>query len=221
MRSNGGGFCTAAILAAALVMTSWRSEMQPLPDIALVGRQRVGKMTMIQLFQMLCRHSIFASDLTSSAFHELHGRTIPTVLFDEAITSGEQRTRLDLSGSTPESEALLKALYRCPKVFAFTDLPRHWNPRRPCIVISMHETGRANLHRVTEPSIQLEAENLRAKLLQFRLERFDSHLCSKSISRRPYSFNLDLYESLARSVTDDDRVRDGLVSIMLQQQLQC
>lgn len=209
------------LLAAAWVLSSWRSEMFPAPPrLLLVGMPHSAKTTMLRFFQMLCRHGIFVNDLTPAAFDELHGATIPTLLFDETSNSAYQKTLTDLlwggSTSVPKSEALLKVLYRCPKAFAFRELPKDRRFLSRCIVIPMHEPGRTNLRPVTAPQIELAAENLGMKLLQLRLERFGEFLCSKTLG--PYSLNRDMYESLARTVTEDYALCDELLSLFLRQE---
>jgi hypothetical protein len=177
---------------------------------------------MLRLLEMLCRHSILVTDISSAALYQVYEQTTPTLLIDETSTAADQKklSHLLRSGSTPGSVALRRnASFNCygPKVFAWMELPNDRALITRCIVIPMHETDRTDLNRVKDVSIQSAAEDLQKCLLQFRLERFSTSVRVEGIDRL-HSRNRDLYEALAFPIADDKKLCEVVASLLSEQE---
>jgi hypothetical protein len=105
----------------------------------------------------------------------------------------------------------------CPKVVCWTELPNDAALNSRCIIIPLQETQRSNLLRLTDPKVQVDADNVRQMLQQYRLENYNR----LSLARVPgdeclNSRTRDLYEALALPIADAN-IR-GFLAMQFQQQ---
>ena len=211
------------VLMTAFVFSSWFPERLPVaPYLALLGPPGSGKTTAIRILSLLCRRGLPTSDITSAAFYDVCHRLRPTLLIDETITAGHQRTLLHLlrSSNSPGFVSLRKDKAQMaygPKVLAWIELPNDAALNSRCIIIPMHKTSRADL---VSP-VDLKICNLRgrcARLLQFRFE----HYRSLSIPRVPAvgrlsSRALDLYRALALPFGENQEFCEMLALLIAEQ----
>lgn len=93
-----------SVLLSCFILSTWLFEKLPVaPYVAFVGLPRSGKTTALRVLELLCRHSLLTSDLTSASFYATCNRVTPTLLIDETATAGDRRALFHLLrvGSTP------------------------------------------------------------------------------------------------------------------------
>jgi hypothetical protein len=212
------------MLLTAFVLCSWFPEELPVaPYLALLGPPGSGKTTAMRILSLLCRRSLLTSDITSAAFYDVCHRLRPTLLIDETVTAGHQRTLLHLlrSSSTPGFVSLRKDKAQMaygPKVLAWIELPNDAALNSRCINIPMHTTSRVDLISPDDPRVLQFAKKVRMRLLQFRFE----HLRGLSTPKVPTDVHLssralDLYRALALPFGENPECCDMLAVLTADQ----
>jgi hypothetical protein len=214
-----------ASLIAAFVMSTWFIESLAIaPYLALVGPPRSGKSTLLQVLNLVCRRPLLTADITSAAFYEVYEKLSPTLLVDETLTAGNRRELFHLlkTGTTRGSVTLrkgrsLKAFG--PKVISCTELPNDAALNSRCVIISMQETNRTNLVKLTDNKILDQADRLRNALLQYRFENYHSlRLPKVEGDERLHSRTRDLYQALALPLGNNADLCQFLVGLFETQQ---
>jgi hypothetical protein len=214
-----------AILIAAFVMSTWFVEsLSVAPYLALVGLPRSGKTTLLQVLNLVCRRSLLTADISSAAFYEVYEKLNPTLLVDEALTTGNKRELFHLlkTGTTRGSVTLrrgrsLKAFG--PKVISCTELPSDAALNSRCVIIPMQETSRTNMVKTTDRRLLESADTLRSALLQYRLENYHSlRLPKVEGDQRLHSRTRDLYQALALPLGSNAELCEVLVDLFKIQQ---
>lgn len=204
---------------SAFVLSTWFIECLPVaPYIALVGLPGSGKTTLLELLNLLCRHALLTADISSAAFYDVYDKLTPTLLVDETLTAGDRRALFHTlrAGTTRGSVALrkgrsLKAFG--PKVVSWTELPNDAALNSRCIIISMQESSRTDLKKVTDSSVIKSAGKLQMALLDYRLRNFGRRLRLPKVEGDQwlYSRSRDLYQALALPVGSDENTCRFLV----------
>lgn len=212
-------------LLALFILSTWLIERLPVaPYIALVGLPGTGKSTVLSVLNLLCRRALLTADISSAAFYGVCDRLAPTLLIDEAGTIGNTRALFHLlrSGTTRGVTALRQhEAFKtfCPKAFSWTELPRDPALNSRSIVISLRETRRTDLMRVTDPWIQKMAANCQMLLLRFRFEKLRSLTLPKTGGEEKLQpRSRDLYEALALAVAELPGTRKWLLDRLLAQE---
>jgi hypothetical protein len=197
------------MLLSCFVVSTWLLERLPIaPYVAFVGLPRSGKTTALRVMSLLCRRSLFTSDISSAAFYETCNRVTPTILIDETATAGDQRALFHLlrAGSTKGAVAIRKnKVYNAygPKVVCWTELPRDAALNSRCLIVPLQESDRTDLRRPTDPKILEHADLVRQMLQQYRLENLNCLSLAPVAEDKPLnSRSRDLYESLALPIND-------------------
>lgn len=165
-------------LLANFVLSTWVTDRFPIaPYVMVVGPPESGKTTLLKALSLVCRRALLTADITSAAFLEACNQLSPTLLMDEAGTYGRATYLRHLLrvGTTPDLVALRKGhTYHAfgAKVISFLEIPDDPALKSRCILVPMSQTNATNLVKPTDPAIKEWAERLRARLLQFRLERY-------------------------------------------------
>jgi len=120
---------------------------------------------------------LLTADVTSAAFYEACAQLTPTFLIDETGSHGDNRALRHLLrvGTTREVVAMRKNhtfhAYGA-KVICWLEPPDDPALNTRCILIPMTEANRTDLIKPTDPSVEKEAADLRAMLLQFRFDHY-------------------------------------------------
>lgn len=215
----------ARFLMNSFILASWLVDRLPVaPYLALVGLPGSGKSTALTVLRLLCRRSMLTSDITSAAFYNLCSRLQPTLLLDEAETSGHKRSLFHLlrTGSTPNTVVLRDKQYFSAfgaKVVVWNELPDDEALNRRCIILTMRQSSRVDLVRPTDPAVVDRANNLQAPLIRFRLDNYH-RLPSSPIASygRLRGRARDLYEALALPLASDPALCERLLTCLKQQQ---
>jgi hypothetical protein len=212
------------MLLSCFVVSTWLLERLPIaPYVAFVGLPRSGKTTALRVMSLLCRHSLFTSDISSAAFYETCNRVTPTILIDETATAGDQRALFHLlrTGSTKGPVAVRKNnVYNAygPKVVCWTELPRDAALNSRCLIVPLQETDRTDLQRPTDRKILEHTDLVRQMLQQYRLQNLNClSLAPVPGVDRLNSRSRDLYESLALPINDAN-IREFLAMQLEDQQ---
>lgn len=142
-------------------------------------------------------------------------------LIDEAATSGNSRELFHLlRAGTTRGVAAHRQNESFdafgPKAIAWLDLPDDPALNSRCIVISLRETRRRDLQRVTDPWIQKAAASMQMALLRFRFEKLWSLKLAKTDGEEQlHPRSHDLYEALALPVSELPDKRQWLVERLL------
>lgn len=212
------------VLLSCFILSTWLLEKLPVaPYLAFVGLPRSGKTTTLRLLDLLCRRSLFTSDITSASFYATCNLVTPTLIIDETATAGDRPALFHLLrvGSTKGSVVIRKNKAfnaYCPKVVCRTELPNDTALNSRCVIIPLQESERTNLRRVTDPKIQALADDARQMLQHYRLDNYNR----LSLARVPGAEQLnsrtrDLYEALALPI-NDAKIREFLAVQFQQQQ---
>jgi len=85
-------------------------------------------------------------------------------------------------GATPGATVLRKnqsfKVYG-PKVICWIEPPTDPAINNRCIVVPLQESGRSDLKRISDPEIQMAADQVQRQLLQFRFNRLKSLTLAK------------------------------------------
>lgn len=212
-------------LLSCFVISTWFIEKLPIaPYVALVGLPQSGKTTTLRILNQLCRRSLLTSDITSASFYDACNWTTPTILIDETATAGDPRALFHLlrAGSTKGAVAIRKnksfSAYGA-KVVCWTQPPNDAALNSRCIFITLQETDRTNLLRVTDLRVQRHADHVRRMLQQYRFAHFNG----LSLGRVPGDERLssrsrDLYEALALPIADENIRRFLVYEFEVQQE---
>lgn len=207
------------------VLSTWFIERLPVaPYLALVGPPQSGKTTILRVLNLLCRRSLFTTDVTSAAFYRACDLFTPTLLIDETATAGDKRALFHLlrTGSTPGSVALRRdGSSRCfgAKAVAWIELPTDTALNSRCITIPTRESRCSNLLRPTDPRILEFTDTLQRAALQFRLEKYHALMAPRiPEGRQIYSRSKDLYQALGLAVSEEPRLLDPLSSLFEEHQ---
>ncbi len=80
------------VLISCFILSTWLFGKLPVaPYLAFVGLPRSGKTTTLRLLDLLCRRSLFTSDITSASFYATCNLITPTMIIDETATAGDWR----------------------------------------------------------------------------------------------------------------------------------
>lgn len=209
-------------LLTLFILSTWFVERQAVaPYLAVVGPPGSGKTTVLSALNLLCRRPLLTADISSAAFYRLCDRLTPTLLIDEAATSGNSRELFHLlrAGTTRGVPAFRQnESFDAfgPKAIAWLDLPDDPALNSRCIVISLRETRRRDLQRVTDRWIQKAAASTQIALLRFRFEKLRSLRLAKTDGEEQlHPRSHDLYEALALPVSELPDKRQWLIERLL------
>jgi hypothetical protein len=190
----------------------------------LVGLPCSGKSTVLRLLSLLCRRSLLTADITSAALYSVCDRLTPTLLIDETGTAGNSKVLFHLlrTGASRDVIALRRdQSFRAfgAKAVSWTELPNDAALNSRCIVVTVHETKRTDLKRLTDAGILEAADNLQKQFLQYRFEKYRAlSLPRISGDERLHSRARDLYEALALPMGENREASQRLVDCFVVQQ---
>lgn len=196
-------------LLALFVLSTWLIDrVSVAPYLALVGLPGSGKSTALSALNLLCRRGLLTADISSAAFYRVCDRLTPTLLIDEASTSGNSRALFHLlrTGTTRDVTALRKhESFKTfgAKAIAWIDLPNDAALNSRCIVVPLRETRNAGLLRPTAPEFRKAAAHMQMSFLRFRFEKLESPALPKikaKVQLCPRS--RDLYDALALPIAE-------------------
>jgi hypothetical protein len=169
-------------VSAAIVLNSWFADrLRPPVYLLLTGLPQSGKTTLLETLRLLCRRSLFVSEITPAAANAACSRFGCTLLIDENDWRGDQNSRAlrkQLRAGTSKG-VLTKHLRKTEhafgtKILSGAELPDDAALRSRCIHLPMNETDQSDLRKPWDPQILKAADALRGQLLQFRLDRYAS-----------------------------------------------
>jgi hypothetical protein len=212
-------------LLACFALRSWVAESLPIaPYLALSGLPQSGKSTALKVLHCICYQALITSDITRNAFYEVYTALKPTILIDEVGGADGTRAlfhllRLGTNRGTVNFRG--KAAYSTfgPKAFAWSLIPDDDALASRCVNITMVESPRTDLRRVTDPEIARNADELQCQLLAFRLD----HRRKLQLPRLPAADTLcardrDLYEALALAISADIAACQRLAEYFIKRQ---
>ena len=165
---------------ANFVLSTWLVDRLPIaPYVSLAGLPQSGKTTLLKVLSLVCRRPLLTADITSAAFYQACAQLTPTLLIDEMGTHGSNRALRHLlrMGTTRDVVAMRKnhAFHAYgAKVICWLEPPDDPALNSRCILIPMTEANNYNLVKPTNPSVEEQAAELQAQLLQFRFDHYEA-----------------------------------------------
>jgi hypothetical protein len=154
------------VLTLFILSTRFVERVAVAPYLAFVGLPSSGKSTALSVLKLLCRRALLTADISSAAFYRVCDELTPTLLIDEAATSGKSRELFHLlrAGSTRGVTALrLDESFNAfgPKAVAWINLPNDAALNSRCIVIPLREIRQNGLLRTSDMENQKAAADCR------------------------------------------------------------
>jgi hypothetical protein len=165
-------------LLMLFVLSTWITDRLPIaPYLSISGLPQSGKTTLLQVLRLICRRGLLTGDISSAGFYHACDLLQPTLLIDEAGTSGNDaaiRLLLRMGNARDSAVTRKDQIYSVygPKVIAWLEPPNDAALSSRCVSIQMSESKKG-LQRVTAPEIVAEAAELRAQLLRYRFAMFN------------------------------------------------
>lgn len=178
------GDCYISVLADFVLSTWFIDRLSVASYLSVVGLSQSGKTTLLTTLSLLCRRSLFISDITSASFYRACTQFMPTILIDEAATIANNRQLRHMlrTGTTQDVVAVRGNTFHAygAKVMSWLELPNDPALNSRCILIPMVEATQPLMFEPTQPlanpsdpEIRRSATALQAQLLQYRLENYD------------------------------------------------